>query len=146
MTITILHSSYTYFVHIFLVSSDKYIKFHKLSSIHVFYLLTTWLYNQVVYNPKEISFYKQHAQAGRICLLGGVKHAQHRTKTPLSIDDCCQGDGVHRRLLPRRWCTNHGPVRDVLARRTSRLNYTLFVKGTLVDYRYSNSWSPAEEV
>ena len=35
-----------------------------------------------------------------------------------------------RRLLPRRYCTNHGPVRDVLARRTSRLDYALFVKGT----------------
>ena len=35
----------------------------------------------------------------------------------------------HRRLLPRRCCSNHGPVRDVLTRRTSRLDYALFVKG-----------------
>ena len=37
----------------------------------------------------------------------------------------------HRRLLPRRWCTNHRPVCDVLAQHTSCLDYTLFVKGTL---------------
>ena len=37
----------------------------------------------------------------------------------------------HRWLLPRRWCTNHEPVRDVLARLTSVLDCALFVKGTL---------------
>ena len=35
----------------------------------------------------------------------------------------------HQRLLPRRCCSNHGPVRDVLARHTLRLNYALFVTG-----------------
>ena len=39
---------------------------------------------------------------------------------PLSIGDCCQGS----------CCTNHGQVRDVLARRTLRSEYALFVKGT----------------
>ena len=36
----------------------------------------------------------------------------------------------HQRLLPRRCWTNHGPVHEVLARCTSRLDYALFVKGT----------------
>ena len=35
----------------------------------------------------------------------------------------------HRRLLPRRCCSNHGPVCEVVARHTSRLDYALFVKG-----------------
>ena len=35
----------------------------------------------------------------------------------------------HRRLLLNRCCFNHGPVCDVLAWRTSRLDYALFVKG-----------------
>ena len=46
------------------------------------------------YNLMEIPFYKQQAWAGRVCLLGGVNHAQHRTNKPLSIDDCYQGDVV----------------------------------------------------
>ena len=36
----------------------------------------------------------------------------------------------HRRLLPKRCCSNHGPVLDVLAQNTSRLDYAVFVKGT----------------
>ena len=68
-------------------------------------ILSKTLYTQTMYNPKEITFYKQHAQASRVCLLGGVNHAQHRMNKPLSI----------WQLLPRRSCTNHGPVRDVLA-------------------------------
>ena len=37
----------------------------------------------------------------------------------------------HWWLLPRRCCSNHGPVLDVLAQRTSHLDYALFVKGTV---------------
>ena len=33
-------------------------------------------------------------------------------------------------MLPWRNCTNHGPVRDVLARQTSCTEYTLYVKET----------------
>ena len=53
----------------------------------------------------EIPFYKQHARAGRIRLLGGVNHAQHRTNKPLSIGDCCHGDiaPIHGPVLAR--CT-----------------------------------------
>ena len=46
------------------------------------------------YNRSRNSFHKQHALAGRVCLLGGVNHAQQRMDKPLSIGDCCQGDGV----------------------------------------------------
>ena len=61
-----------------------------------------------------MSFYKQFARAGRVCLLGGVEQATW-----------------HRRLLPRR-CTNHGLVRDVLVLHYSRLEYALSVKRTFI--------------
>ena len=48
--------------------------------------------------PSRNSFFKQHARAGSVCLLGGVNHAQHRMSKPLGIGDCC----------------NHGPVGDVM--------------------------------
>ena len=38
----------------------------------------------------------------------------------------------HRRLLPRRCCTNHGPVHDVLARRTSHLDYAVCQRNFLL--------------
>ena len=37
------------------------------------------LYRQ--YSPMETSFYKQHTQAGWICLLGEVGHAQNAEQT-----------------------------------------------------------------
>ena len=76
------------------------------------------------YNLMEISLYKQHTQAGRVCLLWGVNHAQHRMNETLGIGSCFQGD------------TNHGSACDVLARRTSRLEYVLFVKGIFNDHKY----------
>ena len=42
----------------------------------------------------HIRKYKWYARAGKVCLLGGVNHAQRRTNKPLGIGDCCQGDGV----------------------------------------------------
>ena len=73
----------------------------------------------------EISFYKQHTRADRICLLGGVNHTQR------TYEQTTQ----HRRLLPRRCCTNHGSVHDVLVRHTSRLDYALFVIGISIGFK-----------
>ena len=72
----------------------------------------------VDYNRMQSSFYKHHAQAGCIFLLGGVNHTQRRTNKPLSISYCCQGD-----VVPIM-----GAVRDALAWRTSRLDYALLSK------------------
>ena len=47
-----------------------------------FFLLQGWtfLYVHFYYNLMEISFYKQHARVGRVCMLGGVvMHNAERT-------------------------------------------------------------------
>ena len=40
----------------------------------------------------------------------------------------------HWRLLPRSCCSNHGPVDDVLARRTSLLDYAVCQRNFCLDY------------
>ena len=69
--------------------------------------------------PKEISVYKQHAQAGRVCLLGGViMHNAERTSHSASAI-------VAKKMVYPGWCTNRGPMRDVLQAWT-----TLCLSGT----------------
>lgn len=63
------------------------------------------------------SFYKQHTSL--LCLFPG--RSQSRTTHN-------EWTTQRRWLLPRS-CTNRGPVRDVLAGRTLRMDYALFVKG-----------------
>ena len=72
------------------------------------------------YNPMEISFYKQHAWAGRVCLLGGVNHAQCRTNVRSAL---CMIDSLQTNATSSCHCVS-----------------VLFVKATqhqLIDQRYT---------
>ena len=74
----------------------------------------------------EIPFKNNTHELSGLCLSAG--RSQSRTTQNEQVIQ-------HRRLLPspRRCCSNCGPVRDVLARCTSRLDYPLFVKGICLD-------------
>ena len=107
--VVIIPTNRCHWLRVYVIFRNFSTRFSKLST-------PFWKTICILYNPKEIFFYKQPAKAGR---MSGSSHTTQINE-----------QATRSASLPRRWCTNHGPVHDVLAQRTSRLDYALFVKGT----------------